>query len=149
VSWASRIGGASLPASLGGRRVNNGIYCERHNNGYGALAATLSNQLAFFNAQFRIRNTRTKQIQPVTLTDPASGEAFEYDGNHLKPKGVRILSQNGNSATIAVSERAQIQRFLEEQQAKGLTYQVSGLETALGDLRIGDARTHRRDCGFR
>lgn len=118
-----------FPASLGGRRVNNGIYCKRHNNDYGALAAKLSNQLAFFNAQFRIRNTRTKQIQPVTLTDPASGATFEYDGDHLKPKEVRILSQDGNTATIAVTDKAQIQQFLDEQQAKGLTYRVSGRET--------------------
>ena len=79
-----------FPACLGGQRVNNGIYCERHNNHYGPLAAKLSTQLAFFNAQVGIRNTRTKQVQPVTLTDPVSGATYEYDGNHLKLSGPRF-----------------------------------------------------------
>jgi hypothetical protein len=60
-----------FPACLRGHRVNNGIYSERHNNAYGPLAAMLSTQLAFFNARCGIRNTRTKQIQVVTLTDSA------------------------------------------------------------------------------
>lgn len=118
-----------FPACLGGQRVNNGIYCERHNNHYGPLAAKLSTQLAFFNAQVGIRNTRTKQVQPVTLTDPVSGATYEYDGNHLKLSGPRILSQNGNSVSIAVKDEAELQRFLKEQEAKGVAYQVSGPRT--------------------
>jgi hypothetical protein len=129
-----------FPACLGGHRVNNGIYCDRHNNDYGPLAAKLSTQLAFFNAQFGIRNTRTKQIQPVTLTDSVSGATYEYDGNHLKPAGPRVLSQNGNSAMIAVKDEADLQRFLKEQEAKGITYKVLGSGTREsyhpGQLRI-------------
>ena len=127
--WPGWIGGAIFPACLGGQRVNNGIYCERHNNHYGPLAAKLSTQLAFFNAQVGIRNTRTKQVQPVTLTDPVSGATYEYDGNHLKLSGPRILSQNGNSVSIAVKDEAELQRFLKEQEAKGVAYQVSGPRT--------------------
>jgi hypothetical protein len=94
-----------FPACLGGLRVNNGIYCGPHNNGYGDLAALLANQLAFFNASLGIRNGRTKQIKPAVLTDPATGLKVNFDGKSLKPAGPQILTQNGNSATIARSER--------------------------------------------
>jgi hypothetical protein len=115
-----------FPACLGGLRVNNGIYCEKHNNDYGPFAGELSNQLAFFNAQFGIRNTRTKQVRPVTLIDPQSGAVFAYDGSQLTPSGPRVISQNGNTATIAVTNEAELQQFLKEQEAKGITYQIAG-----------------------
>jgi hypothetical protein len=34
-----------FPAALGGGRVNKGIYCGTHNNGFSPLAAILSAQL--------------------------------------------------------------------------------------------------------
>ncbi len=115
-----------FPASLGGLRVNNGIYCGRHNNAYGSLAAVLTNQLAFLNAQFGIRNTRTKQVRPVTLTDPKTGEAFEFNGDQLKPTSARILSNDEKSAVIAVTSMEQLEAFLADQKTKGVEYQVTG-----------------------
>lgn len=115
-----------FPASLGGLRVNNGIYCGRHNNAYGPLAAVLVGQLAFFNAQLGIRNTRTNQVRPVTLNDPNSGEAFEFSGDKLKPAGPRILSKDEKSAVIAVTSMADLPAFLVDQKVKGVDYQVTG-----------------------
>lgn len=109
-----------VPASLGRFRINNGIYCDRHNNAYGPLPDKLSYQLAFFNAQFGIRNTRTKQIKPVILTDPAPGEQFVFAGGQLEATGPRVLSQNGNATAIAVSDLAELEIFLKEQAAKGI-----------------------------
>lgn len=115
-----------FPASLGGLRVNNGIYCGKHNNAYGALAAVLTEQLAFLNAQLGIRNSRTKQVRPVTLTDPKTGEAFEFSGGQLKPTGPRVLSKDDKSAVIAVASMADLPAFLAEQKAKDVEYQVTG-----------------------
>lgn len=44
----------------------------------------------------------------------------------LKPTGPRVLSQNGSSAVIAVSNMAEAERFLKEQEAKGIKYQITG-----------------------
>ena len=115
-----------FPACTGGRRINNGIYCEKHNNAYGDLAALLGNQLAFANAQFGIRNTRTKQIKPVEMTDAASGAKYEFDGTSLKPIGPRIISQTGSEATIAMpNDPAVVKRFVEAMEAKGIQLQAA------------------------
>lgn len=116
-----------FPACLGGHRVNNGIYCGNHNGAYGPLASKLADQLAFYNAHFKIRNTRTKQIKPVEMTDHVTGAKYEYDGDNLKPIESRMLAQNGNQVTVAVpNEPGAIERYIEEQKAKGFEVQVIG-----------------------
>lgn len=115
-----------FPACLGGLRVNNGIYCGTHNNAYGDLAALLGNQLAFANAQFGIRNTRTKQIRPVEMTDPATGATYEFDGTNLKPIRPRILSQTEAEATIALpNDPAAVKQFVAAMKAQGIELQAT------------------------
>jgi hypothetical protein len=109
-----------FPACVGGLRVNNGIYCGPHNNGYADLAALLANQLAFFNASLGIRNSRTKQIKPAVLTDPATGLTVNFDGKSLKLAGPQILAQNGNSGTIAFPDKKSMDAFVAQAAAHGV-----------------------------
>lgn len=116
-----------FPACLGGRRVNNSIYCEQHNNAYGGLAALLGNQLAFANAQFGIRNSRTKQIKPVEMTDAATGARYEFDGSNLKLVGPRVISQTDFEATIALpNDPEEVKKFVAAMEAKGIKLQATG-----------------------
>lgn len=41
-----------FPASLGGRRVNSGIYCPKHDNSYSGLVNEIAEQLDFLNASW-------------------------------------------------------------------------------------------------
>jgi hypothetical protein len=115
-----------FPACLGGLRVNNGIYCGPHNEAYGPLAELLASQLAFYNAQFGIMNTRTKKIRPVTLKD-GNGATYSWDGTELTPAGPRLVSQSDDQVTIALpaNDTAGMQRFLAEQEAKGVKFEVA------------------------
>ncbi len=115
-----------FPACLGGLRVNNGIYCGSHNEAYGPLAELLANQLAFYNAQFGIMNTRTKKIRPVTLKD-SNGATFTWDGTELTPVGPRLFSRSDDQVTIGLpaNDREGMKRFLAEQEAKGVKFEVA------------------------
>lgn len=47
-----------MPAALGGRRTNKGIYCDVHNNAYAGLVDELSRQLEAFNALLGVHPDR-------------------------------------------------------------------------------------------
>jgi hypothetical protein len=116
-----------FPACLEGLRVNNGIYCEPDNNGYGPLAAQLGTQLAFFNAHCGIRNSRTKQIKPARLKD-STGAEYDYDGHGLKPVWARILSQDGNQTSVGFPDKASADRFREQLEAQGIKVETGAAQ---------------------
>lgn len=59
-----------FPAALGGMRVNRGIYCEAHNNGFSGLAEVLSQQFGIWNALLGVRDRerRPRVLNVATST---------------------------------------------------------------------------------
>ena len=69
-----------FPAVLGGRRVNNGIYCEAHNNGFSPLAAVIGDQLRMINALLAVRPDRKNAAQPHRYTSPDGESLVIFNG---------------------------------------------------------------------
>jgi hypothetical protein len=69
-----------FPAVLGGRRVNNGIYCDSHNNGFSPLAAIIGEQLRPINALLAVRPDRKRKAEPFKYTSPEGEELVIFDG---------------------------------------------------------------------
>ena len=65
-----------FPAALGGRRVNKGIYCGTHNNGFSPLAAILSSQLTAVNALLGVRPDHSDEPRQLTAINPSDGQAY-------------------------------------------------------------------------
>ncbi|WP_027547616.1 hypothetical protein [Bradyrhizobium sp. WSM2254] len=76
-----------FPAVLGGRRVNNGIYCHAHNQGFGPLAKIIGNQLKPINALLAVRPDHKKKAEPFNYTSPEGEELVIFDGvvKHADP----------------------------------------------------------------
>lgn len=70
---AANSGEHIFPAALGGRRVNRGIYCGRHNNGFSRLAAALAEQLEMVNALLGVRPDHSDHPRTLNVKSP-SGE---------------------------------------------------------------------------
>ena len=62
-----------FPAALGGRRINKGIYCAVHNDGFGPLAGLLSAQLKTINALLGVRGDHATAPHETIIVDEASG----------------------------------------------------------------------------
>ena len=52
-----------FPAALGGRRVNSGIYCPKHDNSYSGLVSEIAGQLDFFNAYLGVRPDHSSHLK--------------------------------------------------------------------------------------
>lgn len=74
-----------FPAALGGLRVNRGIYCEQHNNGFSDHANVLSRQFEVLNAQLGIRD-RDGQPRVARVTTRA-GDEFIISGGQTRRVG--------------------------------------------------------------
>lgn len=64
---AANSGEHIFPAALGGRRINRGIYCGRHNNGFSRLAAALAEQLEMVNALLGVRPDHSDQPRVINV----------------------------------------------------------------------------------
>lgn len=82
-----------FPATLGGRRVNKGILCDKHNNALASLAGVLSEQLRVLNAQIGVRPDHNKTTPHASVvTDPDGREYFlSIDG--FRAKDARLVSE--------------------------------------------------------
>lgn len=82
-----------FPAALGGLRVNRGIYCEQHNNGFSGLADVLSRQLGMWNALLGVRD-RDRRPRVLQVTTPegeevvvTAGRAQRVNAGPVHPEG--------------------------------------------------------------
>jgi hypothetical protein len=67
---AANSGEHIFPAALGGRRVNRGIYCGTHNNGFSGLANVLAQQLSVVNALLGVRPDHADRARVLNVTTP-------------------------------------------------------------------------------
>lgn len=112
-----------FPAAMGGRRTNRGIYCSNHNNAYSDLAAIITEQLNFFNAQLGVVREHSKNTPPVTGVDAATGAAIELKNDKVSFKEPHVHSavatESGAVVELAVADQKQAEAWVAEQRAKG------------------------------
>jgi hypothetical protein len=70
-----------FPAVLGGRRINNGIYCDTHNQGFSPLASIIGWQLKAMNALLAVRPDHKKKAEPFKYTSPSGEELAIFNGS--------------------------------------------------------------------
>jgi hypothetical protein len=70
-----------FPAVLGGRRINNGIYCDTHNQGFSPLASIIGWQLKAMNALLAVRPDHKKKAEPFKYTSPSGEELVIFNGS--------------------------------------------------------------------
>lgn len=64
-----------FPAAFGGRRTNNGIYCNRHNNEFGRHVASLLDSMDIINAKIGVIPDRHDDVRPAPAI-AEDGEKF-------------------------------------------------------------------------
>jgi len=81
-----------FPAAFGGRRINNEIYCKKHNEGFSPLVAILSSQLNAINALLGVRPDRSDQPRQLTATNPSDGQAYRVSATNVELASPRVLN---------------------------------------------------------
>lgn len=111
-----------FPASLGGRRVNHGIYCTTHDNGYSDLVGVLAGQLDVFNSMLGVRPDRSKDVRSVR-GDGGNGVMVDLSAKASKFAEPRVVSEvpRGEGAVfeMAFPDQASMDRWRAEQEAMG------------------------------
>lgn len=120
-----------FPASLGGRRTNNGIYCEPHNKAYSPLADLLKEQLSIFNAPLGVIKEHTKEESEVTVTEVATGRAATMAASGMRFQAPQILSEErreDGSVVIeqAFSTQAEADAWVAAERAQGREIRIIG-----------------------
>lgn len=111
-----------FPASFGGRRIDRGIYCEKHNNDLGVHVAALLDSLAFFNARLGVRSDHHDAPKPHVVTGQ-DGERYQILKDHIEIAPPLPLTQTpellGKLMELKFSNEAQRNRWLAEQRKLG------------------------------
>lgn len=125
-----------FPAALGGRRINNGIYCKKHNEGFSPLVAILSGQLNSINALLGVRPDRSDQPRQLTATNPSDGQAYLVSATNIELASPRFVNDSTvegvrHVAAQFANER-QIREWLTEQRAAGFKVEIQKREEGRG-----------------
>lgn len=138
-----------FPASLGGRRINSGIYCSSHDNSYSGLVSEIANQLDFINAYLGVRPDHSKHPKTAYAFHKLTGEtvSFSAEGiNFMKP---RIISRTaaGEYERIHLSfpDQQSVKTFITEMEKNKYPFSLSS--KPIQRQYITDALYHKRSFG--
>lgn len=135
-----------FPATLGGRRVNRGILCDKHNNALAPLAGVLSEQLRFLNAQIGVRPDHDKKVPHASIvTDPRGGK-YVSSIDELRVKGGHLVSETPledgrTSVTMEFGTQEDVDRWIKAQKEAGI--EVETVSRTEG-TRLSHHRFHAR-----
>ena len=111
-----------FPAAFGGRRIDRGIYCEKHNNDLGVHVTALLDSLAFFNARLGVRSDHHDAPKPHVVVGQ-DGERYQILKDHIEIAPPLPLTQTpellGKPVELKFSSEAQRDRWLGEQRKLG------------------------------
>jgi len=111
-----------FPASFGGRRTNNGIYCEKHNNDFGRHVSALLAGADIFNALIGVVPDRKDEVRPAPAAS-ADGETFLISGGKITRPPPPPLSQTpellGQHLQMGFANEAEARKWIAEQQRAG------------------------------
>ena len=82
-----------FPAALGGLRVNRGIYCETHNNGFSDLANVLVQQFGMWNALLGVRD-RDRRPRVLNVATP-EGEDVVVSAGRVRRVDTTSATEDG------------------------------------------------------
>ncbi|HDS5432034.1 TPA: hypothetical protein QH336_004843 [Klebsiella variicola] len=138
-----------FPASLGGRRINSGIYCSSHDNSYSGLVNEIVNQLDFINAYLGVRPDHSKHPKTAYAVHKATGETVSFSAEGISFTKPRIISRTavGEFERIQLSfpDQQSVKTFLTEMEEKGSP--CSLLSKPSLRQYITDALYHKRSFG--
>ena len=125
-----------FPAALGGRRVNKGIYCGEHNQGFGPLASILSYQLTPLNALLGVRPDHDDQPRQLTATNPSDGQTYLVSATNVELASPKVLNdttvEGARHVAVQFANEHQIQEWLTEQRAAGFKVEIQKREEGRG-----------------
>lgn len=125
-----------FPASLGGRRVNKGIYCGCHNNGFSPYAVILSDQLVAINALLGVRPDHSDKPRALTTINPSDGQEYLIAALKTELASPKVVSdvtvKDVRQVAAHFSTENQIQKWRAEQQAAGQRVDVQRREEGTG-----------------
>jgi hypothetical protein len=116
-----------FPASLGGRRVNRKIYCEKHNNGFSPLAKILSDQLVAINSLLSVRPDHSDVPCTFEVGTP-DGDTYILSGGRIELAPPPPLKENKSGVPLelmtAFSSQKQAEQWLAEQRKRGYSVKL-------------------------
>ncbi|WP_374709548.1 hypothetical protein [Massilia scottii] len=136
-----------FPASFGGRRTNNGIYCEKHNNAFGRHVSALLSGVDIVNALIGVVPDRKDEVRPAPATS-ADGEQFLVAGGKVTLAPPPSLDQRpellGKQLQIGFANEAQARKWIAEQERAG--YKVATGAFSAPQTKIFGEALHARRC---
>lgn len=138
-----------FPASFGGRRTNNGIYCENHNNAFGRHVSALLAGLDIVNALIGVVPDRKDEVRPA-LASSTDGEQFLVAAGRVSLAPPPSLDQTpellGKQLQFGFASEAQARKWIAEQERAG--YRVTtGAFSAPQTKIFGEALRAQRHLG--
>ncbi|HDS6501450.1 TPA: hypothetical protein QH250_000166 [Enterobacter asburiae] len=138
-----------FPASLGGRRINSGIYCSNHDNSYSGLVSEIANQLDFINAHLGVRPDRSKHPKTAYAVHELTGETVSFSVKGWSFTKPRIISRSKvgehEQVHMGFPDQQSVKTFITEMEAKG--YKFSPLSSPIQRPYISNAFYHNRTFG--
>ncbi|WJI57292.1 MULTISPECIES: hypothetical protein [unclassified Mesorhizobium] len=113
-----------FPATLGGRRVNKGILCDKHNNALSSLAGVLSEQLRVLNAQIGVRPDHNKTTPHASVVTDSDGREYVLSIDGFRVKDARLVSEEpladgSTSVTMEFGTLEEADRWMKAQAEAG------------------------------
>lgn len=138
-----------FPASFGGKRVNRGIYCEKHNNDFGRHVTALLEGVDIINAMMGVIPDKKKDVRPAPATS-STGERFLVSDAQVVLAPPLPLDQTpdlvGREVQLAFASEEQARKWIEQQERAG--YKVSASAMSQPQTKFfGEALLARRRLG--
>lgn len=135
-----------FPASFGGRRTNNGIYCEKHNNEFGRHVLALLAGLDIVNALIGVVPDRKDEVRPAPATS-ADGEQFLVTGRKVSLAPPPSLDQTpellGKQLQISFADEAQARKWIADQERAGYKVTTGAFSAPQTKIFGGPLRAQR------
>lgn len=110
-----------FPAALGGRRVNSGIYCPKHDNSYSGLVNEIAGQLDFLNAYLGVRPDHSSQPKTAFAEHTLTGETVAISAKEIRFTKPRIISRTpvgeGEALQLGFPDHQSAKQFVKKMEA--------------------------------
>ncbi|WP_121495229.1 hypothetical protein [Pseudomonas aeruginosa] len=138
-----------FPAALGGRRVNSGIYCPKHDNSYSGLVNEIAGQLDFLNAYLGVRPDHSSQPKTALAEHTLTGETVSISATEIRFKKPRIISRTpvgeGEAVQLSFPDQQSAKQFIKKMEASG--HEWTPLSKPLARPYITGSVHHKRAFG--
>lgn len=112
----------TFPAAFGGRRINKGIYCTKHNNEFGRHVAALLESMDIINAKLGVIPDRQSDVRPAPAT-AQDGESFlitKGSANIVPPDHLdKTPELVGRTVQLPFANMEQAQKWAAQQKKSG------------------------------